>query len=967
MSRRPSFRFLAGGLAAALITSVVAILASVTPAFAVPTASAATWAFQVPYGQAGAPAGLTVTAKTCAGPVTATSGPSGGPGLVINGTNASDLVVVSYGASNTSATSTAVVGTTTGSPLPLGVNTVTFTAYGAGTSCGTSANVNITVQTAVFADVGGAGSAANMWFYDDSYNQSNSQTVDVIDADTSSLGSFSASGAAGTSFGCYNPNVPADVAPGTDPYPNTVTPATAYDHECNLQAALGGNDDSGVTGAASFPAQPVTVQETDGTGTNTSVAYNVIVYNAPICAVEPDTTGAIPASDTTYTGGGTNTAAEAAFDGASGPSGALLTNITAGLKIFTGCSPVDAGGGIDLTIMSAPQFNWTGSVGSGEADVDTGTAGLSGGSWSGATTTSAPSTNTLTGTSTVAASFSTTGDPAATCPPQQALIDAGLPFCFENFEYSGAGPSAAVAFLQYNGQNLPTSQSPTVSLSAPTGSVSTTTPETITDAGGACPASIGEGNFNNTYNCWYGRAGDATSVTVTVDGSPVTVTPTVPAKGDVSEGDFTVGTTSTVAAVTVTSGSDTVTSTNNFATAGIVDGDGVHATGIPAGTTVTNVSGTTLTLSKNATANEASETFTFYAGTTLNPPQLNAQFTIPSGLTAGDHTVQVCESTTPNNGNDWEFGVQYLESQICSTSTFDATTSSGTVTTPTSGAILLGQSNTDTAVVSGSTPPGAPTGSVHFYECGPNASSCNSSGTDLGTVSPLTADGSTATATSASFTPGATGTWCLAAYYSGDVNYGASSDTGADECFSVVNPVAITSGSPPTPMTEGVAITPFQVTTSGGEGPITFSLSGAPSGITIDTSTGVISGTPGFVGGNFSETVTATDTGIPGDNTSQTYPVYVTPSSVLHVTTTSLPAAQHGVAYIAALAAFGGKPPYKWKVTTGSLPKGLKLKQNGKITGTPSATAVTKTFTVTVTDKSHPRQSATATFTITVS
>ena len=967
MSRRVSVRFVAGGLAAALVMSVVAVVASVTPAFAVPTASAATWAVNVPYGQPGAPAGLTVTAKTCAGPVTATSGPGGTAGLVINGTNAADLVVVSYGATNTSATSTAVVGTTTGNPLPPGVNTVTFTAYGAGTSCGTSANVNITVQNAVFADVGGAGSAANMWFYDDSYNQSNSQTVDVIDADTSSLGSFSASGGAGTSFGCYNPNVPADVAPGTDAYPNTVTPATAYDHECNLQAAPGGNDDSGVVGAASFPAQPVTVTETDGTGTNTSVAYNVIVYNPPICAVEPDTTGAISPNDTTYTGGGTNTAAEAAFDGANGPAGTLLTNIAAGLKIFTGCSPIDAGGGIDLTIMSSPQFNWTGSVGSGEADVDTGTAGLSGGSWSGATTSAAPSTNTLTGTSTVAASYSTSGDAASTCPPQQALIDAGLPFCFENFEYSGAGPSAAVAFLQYTGQNLPTAQTPTVSLSAPVGSTSSTTAETITDAAGACPASIGEGNFNNTYNCWYGRAGDATPVTVTVDGSPVTVTPTVPANGDVSEGNYTVGTTSTVAAVTVTSGSNMVTSTNNFATAGIVDGDGVHATGIPAGTTVTNVSGTSLTLSNNATANEASESFTFFTGTTLFPPQLNAQFTIPSGLAPGDHSVQVCESTAPKNGNDWEFGVQYLESQVCSTSTFDATASSGTTSTPTHGAITLGQSNTDTAIVGGSTPPGAPTGSVHFYVCGPNASSCNSSGTDLGTVSPLTPSGSDATATSAAFTPDATGTWCFAAYYSGDVNYGASSDTSADECFSVVNPLAITSGSPPTPMTEGQAITPFQVTTSGGEGPITFSLSGAPSGITIDPSTGVISGTPGYVGGNFTETVTATDTGISGDNASQSYPVYVNPSSTLHITTTSLPAAQNGVPYSANLAAFGGKPPYRWRVTTGALPKGLKLKKNGDITGTPTATAVTKTFTVTVTDKSHPKQSATGTFTITVS
>jgi hypothetical protein len=93
----------------------------------------------------------------------------------------------------------------------------------------------------------------------------------------------------------------------------------------------------------------------------------------------------------------------------------------------------------------------------------------------------------------------------------------------------------------------------------------------------------------------------------------------------------------------------------------------------------------------------------------------------------------------------------------------------------------------------------------------------------------------------------------------------------------------------------------------------------------------------------------------------------VTPAA-LHVTTVSLPGAATGVAYSTTLRADGGTAPYKWKKVSGTLPQGLTLhKRSGIISGTLSASAVTAAFTVKVTDKSHPKQSATATFTISVS
>jgi hypothetical protein len=75
--------------------------------------------------------------------------------------------------------------------------------------------------------------------------------------------------------------------------------------------------------------------------------------------------------------------------------------------------------------------------------------------------------------------------------------------------------------------------------------------------------------------------------------------------------------------------------------------------------------------------------------------------------------------------------------------------------------------------------------------------------------------------------------------------------------------------------------------------------------------------------------------------------------------------------YAATLAASGGKPPYKWSLTTGSkLPPGLKLASSGKISGKASA-AGTYTFTVEVVDaktKTKPptQNKATATLSITI-
>lgn len=90
-------------------------------------------------------------------------------------------------------------------------------------------------------------------------------------------------------------------------------------------------------------------------------------------------------------------------------------------------------------------------------------------------------------------------------------------------------------------------------------------------------------------------------------------------------------------------------------------------------------------------------------------------------------------------------------------------------------------------------------------------------------------------------------------------------------------------------------------------------------------------------------------------------------SSPLQITTTSLPNGHVGAAYSATLAATGGKTPYSWSLTSGTLPAGLALSAStGAITGTPSAAVNAAALTFTVTDSSSPAQTKSVNLTLTV-
>ena len=171
----------------------------------------------------------------------------------------------------------------------------------------------------------------------------------------------------------------------------------------------------------------------------------------------------------------------------------------------------------------------------------------------------------------------------------------------------------------------------------------------------------------------------------------------------------------------------------------------------------------------------------------------------------------------------------------------------------------------------------------------------------------------------------------------------------------VINPALSVST---TALATGTLAFPYSQTlaASGGTGADTWSvtLGTLPGGLSLNSNTGVISGTPAAAG-LFNFNVRATDT--VGAIATKILSIPVLPGAPA-ITTSSLPASTAGVAYLQTLTATGGTLPYTWSVSAGSLPHNLSLDSStGVISGTPD-TAGTSSFTVTVTGADNASSSA---------
>jgi hypothetical protein len=123
-----------------------------------------------------------------------------------------------------------------------------------------------------------------------------------------------------------------------------------------------------------------------------------------------------------------------------------------------------------------------------------------------------------------------------------------------------------------------------------------------------------------------------------------------------------------------------------------------------------------------------------------------------------------------------------------------------------------------------------------------------------------------------------------------------------------------------------------RVMVAGGTAPYTFSKAygSLPTGLSLDSATGIISGTP-TGSGSYTFAVGVTDS-VAGYSEKEFTLDLVDP---LLITTATVPSGQQGFAYNTAISASGGKPSYSFTLNSGSLPNGITLETYGVLSGTP--------------------------------
>jgi hypothetical protein len=149
---------------------------------------------------------------------------------------------------------------------------------------------------------------------------------------------------------------------------------------------------------------------------------------------------------------------------------------------------------------------------------------------------------------------------------------------------------------------------------------------------------------------------------------------------------------------------------------------------------------------------------------------------------------------------------------------------------------------------------------------------------------------------------------------------------------------------------------------TGGLAPYSWTATGLPSGWSINSGTGQITGTFPAAPTVIDIRVGVSDHGIPPLTATGTMVIDV--AAGVGVTTTSLAAGTQGIAYAGGVAAAGGTAPYTWSAT--GLPAGLSINPGtGDITGTPTAGG-TFSVTVSVHDSAATPTTAKATLPLTI-
>jgi hypothetical protein len=171
-----------------------------------------------------------------------------------------------------------------------------------------------------------------------------------------------------------------------------------------------------------------------------------------------------------------------------------------------------------------------------------------------------------------------------------------------------------------------------------------------------------------------------------------------------------------------------------------------------------------------------------------------------------------------------------------------------------------------------------------------------------------------------------------------------------------VSPLSLLTTSLPQP-TLGTAYS-VALAASGGTPTYNWIVTGGqlPSGLSLSSTTGVISGAP-TSNGIFSITITVTDSSSPAQTAAMQFglnipvPPPTTPDPTPLQITPLLPAGVVGSMYSGSLQVSGGTAPYTW--SSSALPAGLSFANNGVVSGDPTSSGSTS-VTFTVSDSSTP-------------
>jgi len=160
------------------------------------------------------------------------------------------------------------------------------------------------------------------------------------------------------------------------------------------------------------------------------------------------------------------------------------------------------------------------------------------------------------------------------------------------------------------------------------------------------------------------------------------------------------------------------------------------------------------------------------------------------------------------------------------------------------------------------------------------------------------------------------------------------------------------------------------VSATGGTTPYTWSVSSGtlPFGLSLNTSTGQINGTP-TAADSWTFTVQVSDNGSPQQTDTQELTINIDPADLEITTTSPLPDYKAGTDYNQQIEASGGLLPYTWTLTNRSplgFAEGINLSSTGLLSGNINVQPESGQLTIQVTDNGSPAQTDTKTFDLTI-